>query len=83
MNVKNVKPKTVRAAMQAAATRGGDPRNSHVVQARFMEQFWRMDEGRTQYRMEEQRRHRSEAQANQELAMEISINGHSRFKQAG
>lgn len=75
--------KKIRTAMRHAATQGYDPRNSHEVQARVMERRWKMDEGRRAYRRSEEERHRSEAQANQWLAMELSRNGHSPFKQAG
>lgn len=64
----NVKLKTIQAAMRAAATRGFDPLNSHAVQAEMLQRYWRMNEGRVQFRAEEQRRHRSEARANQELS---------------
>lgn len=65
----------IRQAMQAAAVRGYDPLNSHPVQAEMLQRHWRLNEGRVAYREAEQKRHRSEALANQELAQQALIYG--------
>lgn len=70
-----LKLKTIQSAMRAAATRGFDPMNSHTVQAEMLQRHWKMDAGREAHRAAEQRRHRSEARANQELA-ELLREGH-------